>query len=508
MKNFLISILVYLLAIGYPNAALAVDYPNAAVAGGCTQLQKICVDGPSTKMIGDYPVTRDCWKYEQKFACDNGVVVNDCQPYKDKGCAQTLSTCIAKDAYGKCTMYEQRYQCMVKPAETTVENCSTNTFCVNENGQQRCFDANSSPDPDFGNAIAMLESMRELGTYIDTNTFQIFKGEDNRCSKKLGISNCCKPSNGGNEMSNKVMAAKAGLSVAGEGIDAGSGYVYDALMSSGSNYMAQGLKSMNSSLGGNFSFNPSISYMGLGVSYGAPAAGSTALMSSTAGAAEAYNAAAAAAEAAQAAQAAAAAAEAAAAAAGTAEAAAAAAAAAEAATAATATAEAAGAAAAASSSGTTFVYFNPTMFYIAIAMMIYAELTKCEPEEMALSMKIGQKLCHAVGSYCSQDSIFGCITVKETHCCFNSRLARILNEQARNQLGMGWGTPENPQCSGLTLDDFQGLDFSKIDLSEFIQEVTPKTVDVSTATNKATQSVQDIAGKYNQSTGSANYYAQ
>lgn len=499
MKNFMASFIIYLLAIGYPNAVLA---------GGCSQLQKVCVDGPSTKMISGYPVTRDCWKYEQKFACDNGAVVNDCQEYKDKGCSQTMSTCIATDNSGKCTMYEQRYQCMVKQAETTVQNCSTNTFCVNENGQQRCFDAGSSPDPDFGNAVAMLESMRELGTYIDTNSFQIFKGEDNRCSKKLGISNCCKPSNGGNQMSNRIMAIKAGLSVAGQAIDAGSGYVYDALMSSGSNYMAQGLKSMTTSMGGNFSFDPSISYMGLGVSYGAPAAGSTALMSSTAGAAEAYNAAAAAAEAAQAAQAAAAAAQAAAAAAGTAEAAAAAAAAAEAATAATATAEAAAATAAATSSGSTFVYFNPTMFYIGIAMLVYAELTKCEQEEMALSMKIGQKLCHGVGSYCSQKSILGCITVKETHCCFNSRLARILNEQARNQLGMGWGTPENPQCSGLSLNDFQGLDFSKVDLTEFIQEITPKTVDATSVKNSAAESVDELAKKYNQSTGNANYYAQ
>jgi len=499
--RFAITVIVTLLFFSF----------HAVAAPGleCSQLERVCTEGAGTRMVSGVQVTKECWKYQTKYVCGSNDTISDCQVLKDNGCGQIGSRCISTSPSGTCMMFEQKYQCTVKPAETeTINNCSANTFCVNENGQQRCFDAGSSPDPDFGNAVAMLESMRELGTYIDTNSFEIFKGEDNRCSKKLGISNCCKPSNGGNEMSNMVMAAKAGITVAGQSLDAGSGYVYDALMSSGSNSMAQGLKSMTNSLGGDFSFNPSVSYMGFGVSYGAPAAGSTALMSSTAGAADLYNAATAAAQAAQAAQAAAAAAEAAAVAAGTAEAAAAAEAAAVAAQTATATAEAAAAASSATASGSGFVYFNPTMFYVAIALMVYAELTKCEQEEQALSMKIGQKLCHAVGSYCSQDSIFGCITVKETHCCFNSRLARILNEQARNQLGMGWGSPENPQCSGLTLDDFQGLDFSKIDLSEFIQEITPKTIDASTVTNKASQSVQDIAGKYNQSTGGANYYAQ
>lgn len=401
-------------------------------------------------------------------------------------------------------MYEQRYQCVVKPAETTTtKDCSTNTFCINEGGEQRCFDAGSSPDSDFATAVAMLESMRELGTYMDMNTFQIFKGEDNRCSKKLGISNCCKPSNGGGEMANSVLAVKAGLTVAGEAADVGSGYVYDALMKN-SESMAQGFKSMINGMGGDFAFTPSISYMGVGISYGAPAAGSTALMSSTAGAAEAVNAANAAASAAAAASQAAAAASA-AAAAGTGSLAAAEAATA-AANAAAASAEVAAGSAAALSNGASFIYFNPTMFYIAIAMMIIQELMKCEKEEQSLAMKIGQNLCYNVGSYCSTKTPVGCLVVKETHCCFNSRLARILNEQGREQLGISWGTPKNPQCAGLTLSDFQSLDFSRIDLSEFIQEITPKVPDTSTVTKKANESVKGLTEKYQ--TGTKNYYAQ
>lgn len=489
------------------STALTLGFSGFTWAGGCVQAKKVCVDGPSTRVISGWPITRDCWKWQQQFQCDDGEVVNDCQPLKDKGCAQTSSTCIAKTADGICSMYEQRYQCMVKPAETTQENCSVNTFCINENGQQRCFDASSSPDPDFGRAVATLESLRQLGTYMNPDNAEIFKGEDNRCSKKLGISNCCKPSNGGSNMTNQIMAMKAGLSVAGNTVDVGSGYVYDAMMNSGQEFMAKGLKSMTNSLGGNFSFTPSVGYMGVSVGIGAPAAGSTALWSTGGEAAvAAVNTANAAAQAAQAAQAAAAAAQAAAAAGtGTAAAAAEAAAAAQAASA---NAAAAATSAGAATSGQAVIAFNPAAFYVAIAFMVYQELTKCDKDEQTLSLKIGQKLCHPVGSYCSQNSIFGCLVVKETHCCFNSKLARIINEQGREQLGRGWGTPESPQCSGMTMSDFQKIDFSKINLDEFIQDITPKTIDVNSATSKANESIKKISEKYKPTSGTNNYYAQ
>ncbi len=60
---------------------------------------------------------------------------------------------------------------------------------------------------------------------------------------------------------------------------------------------------------------------------------------------------------------------------------------------------------------------------------------------------------------------------KESSCCFNSRLARIINEQGRAQLGKGWGSQKHPDCSGFTAAELEKLDFSKIDLSEFIAEI-------------------------------------
>ena len=50
-------------------------------------------------------------------------------------------------------------------------------------------------------------------------------------------------------------------------------------------------------------------------------------------------------------------------------------------------------------------------------------------------------------------------------------MAKIINEQGRGQVGKTWGSGENPDCSGFTTAEFEQLDFSRIDMSEFIQEV-------------------------------------
>ncbi len=47
-------------------------------------------------------------------------------------------------------------------------------------------------------------------------------------------------------------------------------------------------------------------------------------------------------------------------------------------------------------------------------------------------------------------------------------MARIINEQAYPQLGRSWGDPEYPNCSGLSLQELERLDWSRIDLSEWL----------------------------------------
>ena len=104
-------------------------------------------------------------------------------------------------------------------------------------------------------------------------------------------------------------------------------------------------------------------------------------------------------------------------------------------------------------------------------------LGQCTPREKILSelrttnkgkeYTLADARCHYVGSYCAEKWLGTCVQRKKTFCCFGSVLARILHEQGRPQIGLSWGTPENPNCRGFTPAELQSIDFGKIDFSEY-----------------------------------------
>ena len=92
-------------------------------------------------------------------------------------------------------------------------------------------------------------------------------------------------------------------------------------------------------------------------------------------------------------------------------------------------------------------------------------------------------LCHYVGSYCKESwPLVGCVQRAKVYCCFSSKLARIVHEQGRPQLKtfgknklLMWGDPEDsPNCRGFTPQEFQMLDFSRIDFSEWYADINAK----------------------------------
>jgi conjugal transfer mating pair stabilization protein TraN len=97
---------------------------------------------------------------------------------------------------------------------------------------------------------------------------------------------------------------------------------------------------------------------------------------------------------------------------------------------------------------------------------------ECSFNEKLLADLRQAKRCHHVGTYCSdRDSLGICWEDTQTHCCFNSKLSRIIAEQGRPQLGKGWGSPQSPDCSGFTMEEVASLDFEAMDLSEFYADV-------------------------------------
>ena len=87
-----------------------------------------------------------------------------------------------------------------------------------------------------------------------------------------------------------------------------------------------------------------------------------------------------------------------------------------------------------------------------------------------LAAKKQLKSCKDVGSFCdSKDPITGlCWIRKESYCRYNSPLARILNEQIKPQLSMNFGTPQNPVCTGIKVSDLKKVDWSQVNLDEWL----------------------------------------
>ena len=136
------------------------------------------------------------------------------------------------------------------------------------------------------------------------------------------------------------------------------------------------------------------------------------------------------------------------------------------------------------------VAFDPWSLSVAVVMYAVMSLTSCSDNEGKLAMKEGAGLCHTIGSYCSDCiSLFGscisCIEHTTGKCCFNSRLARIINEQGRGQFGRGWGSPEGPDCSGFTVAQLQQLNFAAMDLTEFYASIVPTLPNVGALQGRA-----------------------
>jgi len=123
--------------------------------------------------------------------------------------------------------------------------------------------------------------------------------------------------------------------------------------------------------------------------------------------------------------------------------------------------------------------FNPTTILITVAVMIVTKLLfgSCDQNDITTDLLRDSKYCHFVGDYCEKKwPIIGCVQKAKGYCCFNSKLGRIIHEQGRPQLESfgrdgGWGEAKKPNCRGFKPEEFQMLDFSKIDISEYIEDI-------------------------------------
>lgn len=140
--------------------------------------------------------------------------------------------------------------------------------------------------------------------------------------------------------------------------------------------------------------------------------------------------------------------------------------------------------------------FNPATIAWAIAIYVILDflLQACDQSCIETAMAAESGFCHEIGSYCKKEWFGSCVQRAKSYCCFNSMMARIVHEQGRAQLNTfdGWGEPEDPDCRGFTPEEFRALDFSKIDLSEYYDELVYRTQqNISDIVKKTTEGYYD-----------------
>jgi len=98
-------------------------------------------------------------------------------------------------------------------------------------------------------------------------------------------------------------------------------------------------------------------------------------------------------------------------------------------------------------------------------------LSSCSGEEKELAEWRAKNRCVFVGTYCAEKILGKCTRKKSSFCCFGNKLSRLLNDQGRRQLGIGFGDAEEPDCRGLTPEELSRIDMSLMNLSELYEDV-------------------------------------
>lgn len=123
------------------------------------------------------------------------------------------------------------------------------------------------------------------------------------------------------------------------------------------------------------------------------------------------------------------------------------------------------------------VGLDPTSIAISLAINFMMEflLSGCDEQDMEAAMLRASGMCHEIGTYCTSSVLGVCLQKARGSCCFNTKLGRIIQEQGRPQLKAfnddPWGTAKKPMCRGFTPEEFQALDFGKMDLSEYYSDI-------------------------------------
>ena len=120
----------------------------------------------------------------------------------------------------------------------------------------------------------------------------------------------------------------------------------------------------------------------------------------------------------------------------------------------------------------------------------------CSPEAKNLAKKRKEKKCVEIGTYCTEKLLGACVIKRTAFCCYDSIIAKIINQEAKKQLGRNNGDAENPNCGGLSKEDLEKIDLSNVDFTEFYNEIVIPNInipDIKIDARSNAKAAQDIA---------------
>lgn len=363
---------------------------NTSQYANCQETTTTCSEGFSTKVVNGVTVSFPCWEQEKSFQCLSKNTTSTCDSESNSACTLQKTNCL-NTVNGECQTGENVYKCQTQAGSTAASD--------------------SCKDKDFGQVMAGMEGAREFAQYFDESSLQFFKGDDSRCSVKLGGAlggNCCKTKSDKNAWRDAAINQAASYALG----QLASGYTFTVLTTGASSTIA-------SMVGGSV-FGGGIGTFGVGASV--------------------------------------------------------------------------------SSSGSIALTFNPVFFAAAVVLYFIMDWLACEQEDRKTALKNKAGLCVSVGSYCDQKVLGFCVEKKQSYCCFVSKLAKIINQQGKSQLSLGYGEPKNPSCGGFTSEQLEKIDFSKMDFTEFINDIQYTQPDLpgisQKASGTATDKVNSLTGTY------------
>lgn len=399
----------------------------------CVQTERTCVDSTPVKQINgvDVPVS----------------VVNGCWKW------ESVYTCLGGQNDNTCDVYENDADCAVATRQCIKNDPAAGCLeweigyqCIVQKGTQGsinlctdteicvggvCWDTGYMPDGDFAEVITRMEMARQIGVY-SPDSLNIFAGDPSTCRSVRGAGLKNCCTTDASARSNNATMGQAISGVGTTAIRIGSKFVFDSLYGDTINWVSSGWAAAIGSNGGQGVLD-SITNPGFGM-YGFSIGGTGSFLG-TAGV----------------------------------------------------------------QLGTVSgspVFFNPYALAFALGVQVIMSAMTCNENEAMLAMRRGAGLCsERIGSWCEKEVLGVCITRKESYCCYNSKLARIINVQGRSQLGFNWGDPKDPNCSGFSAYELQQIDFSQIDMSEFTGDVM-KAIDLSylTADKQSAESGDFVNG--------------